>query len=254
MRALTRSGQTPLTFETHATAITSTRRFDDSDPTLRSRAAPSNVLLSATTATPSRRTIMKSEQLNELLLQSLEHEQGGVKVYETAIKCAVMPELADEWEKYLEQTRHHVQVLTQVLHELDIDPEQATPGREIVGSMGSALVAAMQMALENGDREAAQLVAAECVVLAETKDHLDWELIGQVANNAGADIADVLSEAYEEIEDEEDEHLYHSRGWCRELWLKSLGLQAVLPPPEERKHVLTALDAAKVERASLQSR
>ena len=32
-----------------------------------------------------------------------------------------------------------------------------------------------------GNPAAAQIVAAECVVLAETKDHLDWELLGEVA-------------------------------------------------------------------------
>ena len=35
-----------------------------------------------------------------------------------------------------------------------------------------------------GKPEAAQLVAAECVVLAETKDHLNWELIGELAKKA----------------------------------------------------------------------
>jgi hypothetical protein len=35
------------------------------------------------------------------------------------------------------------------------------------------------------------------------------------------------------VEDEEDEHLYHSAGWSRELWIDSLGLLAELPPPEE---------------------
>jgi hypothetical protein len=47
--------------------------------------------------------------------------------------------------------------------------------------------------------------------------------------------------------DEEDEHLYHSKGWCRELWIASLGLPAVLPPPEEEKDVKSALDAAQAE-------
>ena len=55
--------------------------------------------------------------------------------------------------------------------------------------------------------------------------------------------------AYEEIEDEEDEHLYHTQGWCRELWLKSLGLKAVLPPPEEKKDVKSA-SAAEAARKS----
>jgi hypothetical protein len=50
-----------------------------------------------------------------------------------------------------------------------------------------------------------------------------------------------------EVEEEEDEHLYHTKGWCRELWLKSLGLRAGLPPPEERKHVYTAIGDTRAE-------
>ena len=30
---------------------------------------------------------MKLDQLKELILQSFEHEKGGVKIYETALKC-----------------------------------------------------------------------------------------------------------------------------------------------------------------------
>ena len=37
----------------------------------------------------------------------------------------------------------------------------------------------MKTALAAGNPHAAQIVAAECVVLAETKDHLDWELLGE---------------------------------------------------------------------------
>lgn len=188
-------------------------------------------------------------QLKELLLQSLEHERGGVKVYEAALKCAVHEELAEEWDKYLEQTQHHVEVLTQVCEALNLDPLEQTPGCEIVHGLGASLVKAMQEALSAGDREAAQIVACECVVLAETKDHMDWELIGQAAKTLKGEEAKVLESAYETIEDEEDEHLYHTRGWCRELWLQALGIDAVLPPPEERKNVKTAIGAARAEQA-----
>ena len=52
-----------------------------------------------------------------------------------------------------------------------------------------------------------------------------------------------------EVEEQEDEH-YHSTGWCRELWIgRSLGLPAVLPPPEEEKDVKTAIGAARAKRA-----
>jgi rubrerythrin len=190
---------------------------------------------------------MEMKQMKELLLQSLEHERGGVKIYETALKCAVNEEFKEELEKYHKETEHHVEVLQDVLSQLQLDPEEQTPGRKIVHDLGMAMVSAMEAALGAGDPAAAQIVAGECVVLAETKDHLDWELIGEVAKKATGADAKALKEAYQEVEDQEDEHLYHSRGWTRELWMEALGLKAVLPPPEERKHVKTAIGAARAE-------
>jgi len=38
---------------------------------------------------------MKSQQLEELLYQALETEQGGIQIYETAIRCAVNEDLRD---------------------------------------------------------------------------------------------------------------------------------------------------------------
>jgi hypothetical protein len=107
----------------------------------------------------------------------------------------------------------------------------------------------MQAAMRAGDRETAQAVAAECVVLAETKDHLNWELIGELAKKAKGEKGSALKEAHKEVEDEEDEHLYHTAGWCRELHLKQLGLPAVLPPPEEEKKVKTAIEAARAKQS-----
>jgi hypothetical protein len=87
------------------------------------------------------------------------------------------------------------------------------------------------------------------VVEAETKDHLNWELIGQIVEKGKGTEAKILKEAYDEVEEEEDEHLYHSTGWARELWIDSLGLPAVLPPPEEEKDVKTAIGAARAKQA-----
>jgi rubrerythrin len=200
------------------------------------------------------KTQMNQAQVKELLLQSLEHERGGIQVYETALKCVVNGELEEEFEKYLEQTRNHERILLTVFEALSLDPEEDSPGRQVVKLLGGALVQAMQTALDAGKPEAAELVACECVVLAETKDHADWELISKVAEKSKGSQKKVLAAAAEEVEDQEDEHLYHSKGWCRELWLESLGMKAVLPPPEERKHVKSAIGAARAEQASEQSR
>jgi len=185
----------------------------------------------------------------DLLYQALETEKGGVQVYSTALRCAVNPDLKEEWNKYLEQTKTHVQVVTDILRQLGLDPNTETPGRKVVRYIGTSLVKAMELALRCADPQAAQIVAAECVVLAETKDHLNWELIGELTKNAAPDEAALLKPAYEQVEDEEDEHLYHTTGWTRELWIQALGMPAVLPPPEEVKKVETAIEAAQAKKS-----
>lgn len=192
------------------------------------------------------------KQLEELLLQALQTELGGIDVYTAAIECAVNDDLREEWEKYLSETRTHRDVLMNVFKELRLNPEKMTPGRGVVAHHGRSLVQAIEMVRANGDPAAAQIVAAECVVLAEIKDHQNWELIGHIVQSSRGDAIKVLRQAHEEVEQEEDHHLYHTKGWTRELWIESLGLPAVLPPPEEVKHVETAIGAARAEQSRAQ--
>lgn len=190
---------------------------------------------------------MNNEQVQELLLQSLEHERGGIAVYQAALQCALNNELRAEWEQYLSQTQEHEAILIEACNTIGLDSEKETPGRQVVRLLGKSLVEAMTLAKKTGKPEAAELVACECVVLAETKDHADWELIGKCVDGLKGGAAQALANAHAQIETQEDEHLYHTKGWCRELWLKSLGLKAVLPPPEEVRHVTTAIGAARAQ-------
>ncbi len=192
---------------------------------------------------------MEMQMVKELLLQSLEHEMGGVKIYQIALKCAVNEDLKEEWERYLEETEKHVQVLHDACLQFEFDPEEQSPGRKITRDKGASLVASMEAALGTGDKEQAQCVAAEAVVLAETVDHFNWQLIGEVSKKITGAQGKALKEAYKEVEDQEDEHLYHSKGWLRELSLEGLGLKAQLPPPEEEKHVKSAIGQARTEQS-----
>ena len=184
-------------------------------------------------------------QLEELLLQALETEMGGVDIYRTALQCVQNDDLREEWQKYLGQTEDHVRALQGVFAEMGLDPDRDSPGRQVVRHIGKSLVQAMHMALGADDPAAAEIVAAECVTLAETKDHLNWMLLGQLLEEGDVPARARLQEAQETIEDQEDEHLYHSEGWARELWLDSLGLEAALPPPEEEEDVKSAAEAEK---------
>ena len=189
-----------------------------------------------------------TNNVKELLFHALETEKGGVQIYTTALRCAVNEDLKEEWQRYLEQTKNHVQIVSDILKSMDLDLETETPGRKIVRYIGTSLVKAMEMALRGGDPASAQIVAAECVTLAETKDHLNWELIGEVAKNSESEVAQLLKGPHDQVEDEEDEHLYHTSGWTRELWIEALGMPAVLPPPEEVEEVKTAIEAAQAKK------
>jgi len=192
---------------------------------------------------------MKDEQVRELLYQALETEIGGVDVYTTALRCAENDDLKEEWDKYLEQTKNHVKIMEDTLTKLGLDPNEETPGRQVVRTIGEALVESMELALAEGEPGQAQIVAAEAVVLAETKDHQNWHLLGEVVKKATGEQARIIKEAYEQVEQEEDEHLYHTKGWARELWIESLGMKAVLPPPEEVRDVDSAIGQAQAEQA-----
>ncbi|GFN25506.1 hypothetical protein ADE_12040 [Achromobacter denitrificans] len=188
-------------------------------------------------------------KIHDLLYQALETELGGIAVYTAALSCATNEDLAKEWTEYLDETTTHKQVLLTVFEELALDADQEVPSREVVRHHGQSLVAAIELAIAAGDPAAAQIVAAECVVLAETKDHQNWELIGLVAEKLSGPESKILKKAYDAVEKDEDHHLYHTMGWTRELWIEALGFPAVLPPPEEVKKVETAIGASRAQQS-----
>lgn len=168
--------------------------------------------------------------IRELLYQAYETELGGEKVYSAALGCVKNADLKKEWTEYLEQTRQHQQVLLNVISTLGLDADAQSPGRDIVAHHGASLVKAIALTSNAGNPTLAQIVAAECVVLAETKDHQNWELLAMIAGKSEGDLKAVLSEAVAAVEHQEDHHLYHTMGWARELWIDTLGYPAVLPP------------------------
>lgn len=190
---------------------------------------------------------MKQEQLAELVLQSLEHARGRVSVYKTAIRCAAASELRDEWTRYLEESEKHVEALANACAALQLDSAETSPRRELLQGLSLSLVEAMTKAMMRLSKEEAQLVACECVILAETKGHLDWELLGKAAKELPGAAASSLREAHAGIAEQEDEHLYRTQGWWRELWIGALDLAAVVPPPEGRKQARSAMPAAQAQ-------
>jgi len=154
-------------------------------------------------------TLSKADEA--LFYQLLETELGGVEVYTTALDCAINEDLREEWTQYLDQTRKHVEIATRLVMAVGLDPEAQSPARNPVHPIGEALVKAMKEAKESGDAGAAQRAACEAIVLAETKDPMNWELLGEIAGRFKGETGRMIHDAVKEVEDQEDEHLYHTK-------------------------------------------
>ena len=167
----------------------------------------------------------------DLLYQTLESEMSGMKVYATALGCVQRETLRVEWEKRSKQTHKHVEIVRRLLADLGLDPHRESVGRQIVRHIGNALVDAMQMALRSRVPAAAEIVAAECVLVAETKDHANWSLIGCLFGNGL--VEGTLKAAYDEVAPQKIEQLDRARIWSRELWLAAMGRRDAHGPDGE---------------------
>jgi hypothetical protein len=195
---------------------------------------------------PKTKTHYDSDQLNDLLLQMLETELGGEQAYRAALTCAVNSDLKKEWEEYLGQTLIHQQIVLDLCDAVGLDPDQPSTTRAIVEHIGESLVKAIELAKQGGKPAAAQVVASECVVLAETKDQAKWELLGKIAESASGDIGRTLQAAFEAVEIDEGRHSHHTLDWSCELSMAAIGLPAVLPPAAEVARAHRANDEASV--------
>lgn len=189
---------------------------------------------------------MDRKNLDELLYQAMETELGGEQLYMAAVDNAVNDDVREEWTKYLEETRGHQRILKEVFAVAGLDPDTDSPGRRILRKKGDTLVAAVKEAGAS-DPKMGELVAAECIVEAESKDHHNWDLLGRMVDHLDGDLKKAVKDAYDEVSEQEAEHFFHTMGWSRELWLDFLGVPAVLPPPEEEKHVTTQIGASRAE-------
>ena len=152
------------------------------------------------------------DMLREKLSEFLAVEQRGLKLYELALQIVIDPAVSQKFREFREQTRKHETILIRVISALGLDPEYVSPSAKLAQQKATALQNTM-MSTDGLPSHAVELNAIENIVLAETKDHADWELLGKIARQSDDEkIRSVLKPAVSEVEPEEDEHL----SWTKE--------------------------------------
>ena len=205
------------------------------------------------------------DQLSEFLMV----EQGGLELYRVAASRAVSPGLKSKYEEFGQETAHHRQVLIRLIERLGGDPDYVSPTARIAQFKASKLLESA-MATDGLSEQEVELNDLENVLLAETKDHADWAVLKDMAEQAGQSglgaaaekvgsatgaaatamtggpteqvdtglLADALREAIDEVGDDEDEHLDWARDQHRKLSLR-MGMVGPAPSPQRWQSRLT---------------
>jgi hypothetical protein len=167
---------------------------------------------------------MRNRRVSELLLQALQDEQDRARVYEAALRLGRDEGVRTRWARSLASARAREETLVLLRESLALDARAASWRRDAARRAADALVDAIETAGERGSPEAAQLVACECVLLAETREQLTSELLTLVAGRVRGEDGKLLRRARRKYEASVGPPVAVARECARDLWLAALGL------------------------------
>lgn len=165
----------------------------------------------------------KREELMDKLSEFLTVEKGGKELYEAALKLVQHPEVAAKFREFHMQTIRHEEILTNIIEKLGGRTSYKSEGAKLAEKKAQALLKTMTET-KGLTPDQIEVNAMENIVLAETKDHADWELLGHIAHRSeDSHLSNLLKTAVSEVEGQEDEHLNWTKAKMGELAL--LGLE-----------------------------
>ena len=181
---------------------------------------------------------MERQVLFDKLSEFLMVEQGGLQLYRVAASRARRPDLKARYEAFGRQSDRHRQWLVRAITSLGGDPNYVSPAARIAQARADALLRTALLAgpLAPDEVEANDL---ENVLLAETVDHANWQVLKRLVRTTGdLDVRLALEDAVREVEAEEDTHV----GWARER-RGQLALEMIergpAPSPGRRTHAIS---------------
>ena len=164
----------------------------------------------------------KHDELMDKLSEFLTVERGGTMLYEAALRHVRDHEVTEKYREFLGQTRRHEELLSDIIRKLGGDPSRMSSGAKIAHEKAAALLKTMNET-QGMTPDEAEINAIENIVIAETKDHADWELLGHIAHRSeDSHLSKLLKPAVSEVEGQEDEHVSFSKKKMGELALKGL--------------------------------
>jgi hypothetical protein len=189
------------------------------------------------------RSSLDSKWLKDFLSEMLAVEMGGVKLYRKAVNELEHSEHLDKLNEFLRQTERHVELCTEMLRAAGGDASYKSPGAQAAEHKAEGLISTKVPAAMN------DLNNIENLVLAETKDHWNWEMLASVARKIGdAELKRMAIKAVSEVRKQEKTHL----SW-NEQTLSKLAMESSMHPADKAMNESTIENAEaddKEERSS----
>lgn len=147
----------------------------------------------------------------DLLSACLSHERCGVHLYRSVAARTTMDSLRAQYEHFGAETLEHVALLEQLIAASGGDPSYVSPAARATEGAGAGLVEATFAIGGSIDPGTAELSMLESVLLAETKDRANWEVLAQVAERmADGPVKEQLTTIAAQVLAQEEEH----HGWA----------------------------------------
>jgi rubrerythrin len=182
---------------------------------------------------------MQKQVLLDKLSEFLMVEQGGLQLYQLAMGRTQHAELKQRYQEFAQQTAHHHEVLTRLIQQLGGDPNYVSPPARLAQVKATKLMEAPMIsdALAPAEIEVNDL---ENLLLAETKDHADWQLLRKIGEQCDdTQMKQAILQAVQEVEPQEDQHVQWAHDMLAKLCLQ-MAQQGPAPSPERWQKVISA--------------
>ncbi len=163
---------------------------------------------------------MERQVLLDKLSEFLMVEQLGWQLYQVVAARATDPELRRHYEEFGRETSHHRAILLRLIGELGGDPEYVSPCARLA-QLKAEMLANTALVVDGLSPDEVQANDLENVLIAETKDYADWNLLARLVEQVDEPaIQNALQRAVQEAGPQEEEHLRWAGGMLEELGVR----------------------------------
>lgn len=175
--------------------------------------------------------MIQKQALLDKLSEFLMVEQAGYQLYTVLAMRTQVPEYREKYVEFGDETSRHREILASMIQQLGGDPGYVSPLARIAQMRGEHMLG-LAIEADGLGPEEIEAVGLECVLLAETKDHADWQLLSKLAQQLPqGQEREAMIAAVAEVEEQEDQHVGWAHEQCSMLAMRML-LEEPAPPPE----------------------